>query len=53
MDGETRKDLIQASKLHSEYYSSIVKHYGSYSDARGVTFLHRIVESKDSNTFLV
>jgi hypothetical protein len=39
MDGETRKDFIQASELHSEYYSGTVEHCSSYSDARGVTAL--------------
>jgi hypothetical protein len=39
MDGETRKDFIQASELHGELYLGIVEHCSSYSDARGVTAL--------------
>jgi hypothetical protein len=34
--GQTRKDFIQASEIHSEL---LFKHYSCYSDTRGVTAL--------------
>jgi hypothetical protein len=34
--GQTRKDFIQASKIHSEL---LFRHYSYYSDTRGVTTL--------------
>jgi hypothetical protein len=33
--GQTHKDLIQASEIHSEL---LFRHYSCYSDTRGVTF---------------